>query len=190
MPVTRLCSLIILGRKQLGWVIWAVERYLCRREAHELILCYLSNVHSYSNKALNSETVSTHFWRIIGVLEVHTLACPVHPLRICIYWNWSPPCSIGTEVSAYNTTSSYGPLFPNGFSSSLSFLTHLLSAETLLVHLWDKVEAFGSLLQLLDESCIKLIVSMRGLQDSAVWAAFQLEKSKRNVQVEDKSRQI
>lgn len=85
MPVTRLCSLIILGRKQLGWVIWAVERYLCRREAHELILCYLSNVHSYSNKALSSETVSTHFWRIIGVLEVHTSACPVDPLRICIY---------------------------------------------------------------------------------------------------------
>lgn len=90
-----------------------------------------------------------------------------------------------TEVSAFSINFSYGPIFPNGSSSSS--LTHQLSPETWIVHLWDKVEGFRSLLWLLGESCIKLIVSMRGFQNSA---AFQPEKSKRNMQVEDKSRRI
>lgn len=180
MSVTRPCMVIIFGRKQAGWlIIQAVECYLCRRETWTSLLC-LNNV--------SAVRLSTYFWRVIGILgsshsglskksTVHW-----HPLQL------ESPCSVWTEVSAFGVNLSYGPVFPN-YCSSCS-LTHQLSAETWIVHLWDKVEGFRSLLRLLGESCIKLIVSLRGPQNSAVGAAFQHEKSKRNIQVEDKSRQI
>lgn len=179
MSVTRPCVVIIFGRKQAGWlIIQAIECYLCRRERWSSLHC-LSNV--------SAVRLSTHFWRVDGVLgsshsglsqksivHLHTLQLDV------LYGLW--------YLHLVLINLSYGPVLPNGNSSSS--LTHQLSPETWIVHLWDKVEGFRSLLWLLGESCIKLIVSMQGPQNSALGAAFQPEKSKRNIQVEDKARQI